>query len=1088
MALQHLRSSTAHKRPIPTVMSAGQIAINTNEASPALFFKDSNGDLVKVGPVHIGTDAPNSSPASVAATALVTGTVYQILTVGTTDFTLVGAASNTVGTIFTATGTTTGTGTVSGQQGVEKGEMWLDTTGGTYVLKIYDGSAWRSESGTFVDSAGDTMTGALLLDNAASAAAPDLSFDGDANTGLYSPGADQIAIATGGNGRVFIDSSGNVGIGTTSPSQELSVNGNAILLANGELFFADGTNQQTASIKNGASSNTSQLQFFTSSTERMRIDSSGNLLVGKTSSSGLNAGCEFRPDGMGLFTKNSANPLQVRRLSDDGDLVEFYKDTLLRGSIGVSGSSLTVGVAGSEKARIDSSGRLLVGTNSGSYDFEVKKSGHIHGLIGSTNAAGATLLLDGDSDGDGMGSDYASLSHTVDGNLILENRKTASIIFRNTASSTERMRIDSSGRLLIGTTTEGYAAYADNLTIADSSDCGMTIRSGTSNQGNIYFSDGTSGSDEYEGIIQYLHNVDAMAFGVNNGTERMRIDSSGRVGIGVSTMAGGAGSLSIIRNSALRWADSDGTQRADIYGDASSNLVFRNGTGSTERMRIDSSGNVGIGTTNIQKPFHVRKDGESYPLLVQNRTNAVSTAGIAFLASGSDFADGQYASIEALSGGTGSTAHNLLLRTSTSGGTPTERMRITSDGNVGIGNIAPGAKLQIEGTSDQLKLTYTSIASYIHEVHSNGDYSISKDATEQMRIDSSGRLLVGTSSASNQNNAGGASAREAKAYIFNANATTTERISLAINSGSADATGASLNLNKTRATTDTHTVVQSGDGLGEIRFQGSDGTYYVQGARIQAAVDGTPGSQDMPGRLVFSTTADGESSPTERMRISSNGYVYFANQTDANPAATGNQGLTIRPEPLISIAANGNSCANFGRNTNDGNIVLFYQAGTSEGTISVSGTTVSYNGAHLSRWSQLPGGAVRKEILRGTVLSNIDEMCEWGEEDNEQLNRMKVSDVEGERNVSGVFQAWDDDDDTYTNDFYCAMTGDFVIRIAQGTTVARGDLLMSAGDGTAKPQDDDIVRSKTIAKVTSTTVSTTYSDGSYCVPCVLMAC
>ena len=57
MALQHLRSGTAHKRPIPSAMSAGQIALNTNEASPGLFFKDSNGDLVKVGPVHIGTSA-----------------------------------------------------------------------------------------------------------------------------------------------------------------------------------------------------------------------------------------------------------------------------------------------------------------------------------------------------------------------------------------------------------------------------------------------------------------------------------------------------------------------------------------------------------------------------------------------------------------------------------------------------------------------------------------------------------------------------------------------------------------------------------------------------------------------------------------------------------------------------------------------------------------------------------------------------------------------------------------------------------------------------------------------------------------------
>jgi hypothetical protein len=176
------------------------------------------------------------------------------------------------------------------------------------------------------------------------------------------------------------------------------------------------------------------------------------------------------------------------------------------------------------------------------------------------------------------------------------------------------------------------------------------------------------------------------------------------------------------------------------------------------------------------------------------------------------------------------------------------------------------------------------------------------------------------------------------------------------------------------------------------------------------------------------------------------------------------------------------------RNTSDGTIVSIRQDNTEEGTISVSGTTVSYNGAHLSRWSQLPGGTERTEILRGTVLSNIDEMCAWGEEDNEQLNRMKVSDVEGDPNVAGVFQAWDDDDDTYTDDFYCAMTGDFIIRIAEGVTVQRGDLLMSAGDGTAKPQDDDIIRGKTVAKVTSNHVTCTYDDGSYCVPCVLMAC
>jgi len=207
------------------------------------------------------------------------------------------------------------------------------------------------------------------------------------------------------------------------------------------------------------------------------------------------------------------------------------------------------------------------------------------------------------------------------------------------------------------------------------------------------------------------------------------------------------------------------------------------------------------------------------------------------------------------------------------------------------------------------------------------------------------------------------------------------------------------------------------------------------------------------------------------------------------------------------------------RQGSDGDLIQFVHADTLEGTISVSGTTVTYGGGHLARWSQLPNEEDPSSILKGTVLSNLDEMCEWaydaepevlwaegdelpegvnvgdvktpakaaGTEDNEQLNRMKVSDVEGDPNVAGVFVSTSPSEDGPL-DFFCAMTGDMIIRIAQGVTVQRGDLLMSAGDGTAKPQDDDIIRSKTIAKVTSTNVSCTYADGSFCVPCVLMAC
>ena len=176
----------------------------------------------------------------------------------------------------------------------------------------------------------------------------------------------------------------------------------------------------------------------------------------------------------------------------------------------------------------------------------------------------------------------------------------------------------------------------------------------------------------------------------------------------------------------------------------------------------------------------------------------------------------------------------------------------------------------------------------------------------------------------------------------------------------------------------------------------------------------------------------------------------------------------------------------------DGKLVAFNHAGSEEGNISVSGSTVSYNGGHLSRWSQLVGISTnvksdRPTIYQGTVMSNLDEMCVWVGEENMQLNKTQVSTASGDKNVAGVFWAWDDDDDTYTNDFYIAQTGDFIVRVAGSKTVTRGDLLESAGDGTAKPQSDDIVRSKTVGKITSGIAHTTYADGTKAYPCVLMA-
>ena len=103
---------------------------------------------------------------------------------------------------------------------------------------------------------------------------------------------------------------------------------------------------------------------------------------------------------------------------------------------------------------------------------------------------------------------------------------------------------------------------------------------------------------------------------------------------------------------------------------------------------------------------------------------------------------------------------------------------------------------------------------------------------------------------------------------------------------STDANPADLIFEKSRGTLTSKTVVAASDVVGRIRMFGYDGSAMVEAARIQANVDGTPSTNDMPGRLIFSTTADGASSPTERMRITSDGRLIL-NSTSANTTVAG---------------------------------------------------------------------------------------------------------------------------------------------------------------------------------------------------------
>jgi hypothetical protein len=161
----------------------------------------------------------------------------------------------------------------------------------------------------------------------------------------------------------------------------------------------------------------------------------------------------------------------------------------------------------------------------------------------------------------------------------------------NTGGST-RATVDSSGRMLIGTTTEGVSG-ADELTVATSGDTGITIRSGSSNSGKIFFSDATSGAGEYTGGFEYAHGDNSMRFFTNNGSERLRLGSDGFLGIGVtSEVTTGGGSCFInasdARKTLILGTNTSGTRTLLAFQTSQGSAGYINVSGSTTAYNTSS--------------------------------------------------------------------------------------------------------------------------------------------------------------------------------------------------------------------------------------------------------------------------------------------------------------------------------------------------------------------------------------------------------------------------------------------------------------------------------------------------------------------
>ena len=175
--------------------------------------------------------------------------------------------------------------------------------------------------------------------------------------------------------------------------------------------------------------------------------------------------------------------------------------------------------------------------------------------------------------------------------------------------------------------------------------------------------------------------------------------------------------------------------------------------------------------------------------------------------------------------------------------------------------------IRIDGTNTTANPGMTGGDADTGLVFGTDEVKIVTGGTDRVTVGSTGRLLVGTST-SRSNSFGNAAIEQLE--------TTGADASLQVTRNSNNSAPPIVSFGKTRSESlGGVTVVASGDQLGAVNFEGADGSALVLGAQIKAEVDGDPGANDMPGRLVFSTTADGASSPTERMQIDRRGQSLF---------------------------------------------------------------------------------------------------------------------------------------------------------------------------------------------------------------------
>jgi hypothetical protein len=694
------------------------------------------------------------------------------------------------------------TGTISGQR-IEAVSGVITTVSGTNLTYTTAG-VQNISGGTLNYSSGIFASGTQTN--------PSIAFSGDVDTGFYNPTPNQIGITTAGGERVRIQDDGDVGIGTTNPVAKLHVAENSS--APGVLITQAGAG--TALTVSGAS-------VFSSTVTATTF--SGNVVGNLT----------------GTASAIADNTVTSAKIVDG---------TIVNADINASAA-----IAGTK-----------ISPNFGSQN-----------VVTTGTSTAASLIPTGSS--------------VPTNGVYLPAANSVAI----STNGTGRLFVDSSGRVLV-TTSIAYSVpnYAGSAITPQVQTSATTIAGGA--YANIAWYTGAANGPNY---------VFARSNSATPGTYTAVSASSS---LGNISFAGSDGTGFV--TGANIAAQCDGIPNT---GSMPGRLVFSttpSGSGTpTERMRLDSSGRLGLGTSSPSVPLHVTGNSKITGSLVvgtsddwtfssawrgiklSDRHAIQATPGASSVSLSSNAAIGasgwEY-TVSSLTAGQYANSGGIHTFSSADAGvdgdpvTWNEKVRITSGGNVGIGTTSPQQLLHLEaGEAFKLRLQRTGASPSICEIGNTGNllalsqnvngisFETGTTPTERARIDSSGRLLVGTSTSSTYTNHQGTQATYSSFLQLASQGDTGASITL--NSNRSNNVGISqLAFQRTNGTIAAPTPVVNNGVLGANVFNGYDGTNYVTGATIAAAVDGTPGANDMPGRLVFSVTADGSASPTEALRISNN--------------------------------------------------------------------------------------------------------------------------------------------------------------------------------------------------------------------------